>query len=27
MTVLFTAANDGVNGNSVLIDGGVIRHI
>lgn len=27
MTVLFAAANDGVNGNSVLIDGGVIRHI
>lgn len=27
MTVLFVAANDGVNGNSVLIDGGVIRHI
>ncbi len=27
MTVLFAAANDGVNGNSILIDGGVIRHI
>ena len=27
MTVLFAAANAGVNGNSILIDGGVIRHI
>jgi len=27
MTVLFAAANDGVSGNSILIDGGVIRHI
>lgn len=26
-TVLFAAANDGVNGNSILIDAGVIKHI
>lgn len=26
-TVLFVAGNDGINGNSVLIDGGVIKHI
>lgn len=26
-TVLFAAYNDGVNGNSILIDAGVIRHI
>jgi len=26
-TVIFAACNDGVNGNSILIDAGVIRHI
>jgi NAD(P)-dependent dehydrogenase (short-subunit alcohol dehydrogenase family) len=26
-TVIFAACNDGINGNSILIDAGVIRHI